>query len=227
VGVPYELPVYFAGVDRCYCGEQIECRAELAPDGAIELTTYECADLLCDGCMPNVEGRCALPPLSEGVYHVRMNGLDVFDLNVSDATPGVGPVDECLTHPRDVAGCGWRWRPRPERTDQVCFPAEAPAGEPIGVAVTDFCLDCGSSVGPCQVTRTADHVHIQPTSLPPACIIDCDMECSLAESECIIPPLEPGTYTVTLEDVPGSAELHVVEGGVPRPGSACLSVPED
>jgi hypothetical protein len=228
VGVAHDLPVYFGDVDRCYCGEQIRCEAHLAPDGAIELYTSMCSEFLCDGCFPHVEGSCRLPPLAAGIYDVRVLGDNSFRIEVSDATPVIGPIDHCSRYPRDSISCGWQWPPSPEQTDQLCVPAEVTAGSPIYARVDDFCAHCGMIDGPCRVTRTASSIHVQPMSLASSCDVDCTDECSLEQITCVIPPLEAGTYTVTLEGIPGAATMVVHDPGVsPGPGNSCVSVPED
>lgn len=228
VGVSSLLPVYFGDGMGCFCGEQIRCSGVATEDGVLELTSYECSELLCDGCFPFVRGECELPPLSEGIWHVRVNGADAFELRASDAVPGVGPVDRCATVPRDTVGCGLGWPPRPEPVDQICVANEPVAGQPIAVHVTDFCHGCGDSSGPCEVTRTANTIHVQPLVLPTVCDIDCLEPCSFDESTCFIGPLEAGTYEVTVDGLDGSLPIHVVDAGsVPRPGDGCISVPED
>lgn len=228
VGVAHDLPVYFGDGQRCYCGEQVRCDARLAPDGAIDLSTSMCAEFLCDGCFPTVEGSCRLPPLAAGFYDVRVNGALAFQLEASNASPAIGPVDRCQTYPRDSLSCGWWWPPAPEPTSQICHPAEVTSGAPIYVSVTDFCLACGAVIGPCQVTRTASSIHVSPTSMSSQCDVDCAAICNLGEQVCVIPPLEAGEYTVTLEGLPGATTLFVYEPGVsPGPGTACNSLPED
>ena len=221
----YDLPVYFGGAEACYCGEEIGCRAELADDGVLDLATELCrTPILCEACEPFVEGTCRLPPMGEGVVHVRVNGADAFDLNVSDASPLV-PSDECHTYPRDAIGCGWVRRVDREAVDQICVPVGAPELTPVPVETTDFCLPCGTISGPCEVSRAGSNIHIQYTRILSQCDIDCDMDCTLAITECVIPPLPAGGYVVTVDGVPGSVPLRV--GGPPEPFFNCLSVPED
>lgn len=228
VGTPYELPVYFGDGERCWCGEQLHCVASITAPGVLDLSTYECAEFLCDGCFPFVQGHCPLPPLTEGRWHVRMNGLSVFDLEASNATPGVGPVDVCRTHPRDSLSCGWEWGPMDEPTDQICHPIEAVEGQPIPVSITDFCHSCGELWGPCTVTRTANQIDVRPSSVWSSCDVDCPVECALDETLCMIPPLEPGEYTISLSSLPSTTRLLVSPAGsTPRPGTACNSIDED
>ncbi|MCB9593091.1 MAG: hypothetical protein H6719_10195 [Sandaracinaceae bacterium] len=228
VGVPYDLPIALGGPEDCFCGEQIDCEARIVGPHQIALDSFLCIPpLLCDGCFPFVAGSCRLPPLEEGTWHALVNGRDAFDLRVTDASPVVGPVDACVTLPGDASPCDPLWIPQPELVDQICLPAIAPPGTPIHVAVTDFCLHCGDEIGSCEVVRTANDVRIVPTSLPPSCDIDCIVECSQFESTCVIPPLEPGAYTVHVDGLPGTLPLRIEEGSGPGPATSCLSIPED
>jgi hypothetical protein len=221
------LPVYFGDGSGCFCGEQIRCTGVAEEDGILELRSYECSELLCDGCFPFVVGECELPPLGEGTWQVRVNGSDAFELTVSDAVPAVGPVDRCATVPVDGFGCGYGWPPRPEPVDQICAANEPVSGQPVPVHVTDFCLGCGSVLA-CDVTRTASSIRVAPRVTGTFCDVDCLEPCQLGETTCFIPPLEVGSYEVSVEGLDGSIPIHVVEaGGIPRPGDACLSVPED
>lgn len=228
VGVTYDLPVAFGGPDECWCGESIECAGEIVGPGQLALNSFLCAELLCDGCFPYVRGTCTLPPLDEGTWHVTLNGRDAFDLRVTDATPGVGPVDACVTPAGEpLFGCPLAWSPLPEPVDQICLPAVVPPGVPTAVDVTDFCLECGYTLGSCEVIRTANELHVVPTGIPPSCDIDCGVACTLTESRCFLPPLEEGDYRITVEGLPGGLPLRVDEGFPPGPATNCLSIPED
>lgn len=228
VGAPYALPIALGGDGACFCGEQLECTAAIVGPGQLALRTVMCAEILCDGCFPFVQATCALPPLEEGVWHVTVNDRDALELTVSDATPGVGPVDVCSTRAPDAStSCAPVWSPLAEPVDQLCVPGVAPPGTPIAVELTDFCLGCGMSVGSCDVIRTANDLRVVPRSLPPSCDIDCGAECSLAESRCVIPPLEEGEYTLHVDGLPGVLTLAIDEGVPPGPGRSCLSIPED
>ncbi len=227
VGVPYALPVYFGDGERCYCGERLDCVAAITAPGVLDLTTYQCNDLPCEACFPYVQGRCELPPLSAGRWHVRVNGASAFEIEAADVSPFV-PTDACLTRPNDALECGYEWPPRPEQSDQICHPGEARAGAPIRVRVTDFCHACGALWGPCVVTQSGSSIVVQPQSVTSSCDVDCPSVCTLSEASCWIPPLEPGEYTVSLLGLPGTTRLTVVpEGRPPRSGDACNSIPED
>ncbi|MCA9610117.1 MAG: hypothetical protein KC619_31185 [Myxococcales bacterium] len=228
VGVTYELPVAFGGPGECWCGEQIECAGEIVGPGQLALSSFVCVELLCDGCFPYVQGTCTLPPLDEGDWHVTMNGRDAFDLRVTDETPAIGPIDACVTPAGEpLFGCPLSWNPRPEPVDQICIPGTIPPGVPTAVEVTDFCLQCGFTLGSCEVVRTANTVRVVPTGHPPSCDIDCGIDCTPTESRCFLPPLEEGVYTVTIDGLQGALTLTVDEGVPPGPATSCLSVPED
>jgi hypothetical protein len=226
VGTPYELPIYVGDGETCFCGEAIQCTAALTAPGLIDLTTGQCVPtLLCSGCWSYLETRCALPPLAQGDYHVRINGRDALDLHASNARPAEGPVDACHTTAAEPDACGIVWAPRPEHIDEVCHDANASPGQPIAVAIQDFCFDCGDLWASCTVTRTASSIHIVPRATSSGCDIECD-ECVLAQTRCFIPPLESGEYDVTVEGMEGSTLLLVSEEVV-RPGRACNSIAED
>ena len=227
VGVPYELPIALGDLDQCFCGGQLECLTAVTGPGELAIRAFVCVEVICDACFPFIRGACRLPPLSEGRWRVSVNEVPAFELNVSDAVPAEGPVDVCVTPAREGEHCGARWEPREELVGQICMPTNMPSGTPISVAVTDFCLGCGDVVGSCEVVRTADDIRVILCSLPPACDIDCDMECELAESRCVIPPLEAGEYFVHVDGLPDAVSLVVEDGIAPGPGRACLSLPED
>lgn len=227
VGVPYELPL---GRFGCYCGETLACEGRVVGPREIALESLLCVPpLRCDGCNPFITGTCSLPPLEEGMWHATVNGRDAFDFRVSDATPGLGPVDACVTLGGVfvAAPCPPIWTPTAEPVDQICSPATSPPGAPILVEVTDFCLPCGRELGSCEVLRTASDLRVIPTSLPLACDVDCGDECSIVTSPCVIPPLERGDYTVHVDGLPGSLALRIDGGLPPGPATSCSSAPED
>jgi hypothetical protein len=224
VGQPYELPVYFGHGHGCFCGEELRCTASVV-GSELHLESAMCAELLCDGCFPFVEGRCALPPMAEGVYRVRVNGVESFELVVSDATPITGPVDACVRTPLDTFSCGFAYDPAMLPPDEVCHDAVARAGQPIPVEVRSFCMPCGAFWGPCVVTRTAGEIFVFSQHQQSLCDIDCTDECSESVGTCEIPPLPPGEYTVRGDGL-GTTQLVVTDGEL-RPGRACASRPED
>ncbi len=225
VGVPYALPVRFGDGRSCFCGEAIVCSATVRGN-EISLDTRMCADLLCDGCFPYVEGTCALPPMDEGNYRVLVNGAPSLGLFVSDATPAIGPVDHCVRPPVDPSACGWDLATTVAlEADELCHPPVARAGEPIAVDVRTFCLPCGSLWGPCRVERTATSVHVSPTLVTSRCDVDCEEECSDATTVCTIPPLEQGKYQLSIEGL-DTISLFTV-GDETSEARACVSTPED
>ena len=228
VGVPYALPIYIGDGTGCFCGETIECRAAVTGPGQLSLETALCSsEDDCGACLPYVSATCALPPLSEGVWRVQVDGLHAFELNVSDATPGVGPIDECQTTPVGDRTCGWVAPARPASVLQACFSAEAQAAQPVSVIVEDLCVPCGAVVGPCVVQRVANELRVVPTLLSSACDGPCPEMCTREVYDCAVPPLPAGEYTLRVDGLPEPGRLLVTEGGVPRPGMVCLSVPED
>ncbi|MCC6875675.1 MAG: hypothetical protein IT378_15315 [Sandaracinaceae bacterium] len=225
--VPYDLPVYFGdGEGGCFCGETLACRASVDAN-IIALDTAICAEALCDACFPYVQGHCRLPPLAEGDYRVRVNGVEAFPLAVSDAQPAIGPVDQCRRPPDDPHGCGNQADPHALIPDEACHPNEAIAGLPIPITLRNFCFPCGSLWGPCQVIRTARTVRVIPWATTSSCDIDCIPGCFEGGTSCAIPPLEPGEYSLSVDGLPGTSRLLVSDGGITRPGQSCLSVPED
>lgn len=227
VGVPYELPIGLGGTDECFCGEQLECVATIEGPGRLALRTVMCSELLCDGCFHYLRGSCWLPPLSEGTWHVTVNDEDATDLVVSDATPGAGPVDRCLSTSEAPSTCPVTWGSFAEPVDQICVPTRAPAWTPIPIDVTDFCLACGNAWGSCDTVVTANEVRVFPRSLPPECDIDCPERCTLGETRCFVPPLADGVYTVQIDGLPGVAVVMVGESPLPSSSLTCLSLPED
>jgi len=224
VGRPYELPVHFGDGRTCFCGEELECAATVSDD-VLSLETRMCAELLCDGCFPYVDGRCSLPPMAQGRYRVRVNGVESFELEVSDATPAIGPVDQCVRPPVDSFGCGFDFSPVPQPADELCHAPVALAGQPIPVDVRTFCLPCGALWGPCQVVRTATSVRVIPSRVLSSCDVDCGMECADSTTVCTIPPLEPGTYQLSVDGLDLSSLFTV--GDALRDGRVCVSIPED
>lgn len=221
---PTELPIFVGDLGECYCGENLDCVGAIVGPGQLELRAVMCPGV-CDGCFPFVEGSCALPPLSEGVWHATVDGEDAFDFMVSSATPGIGPVDRChsVTVPEPI--CGSEWFPRAEPVDQLCVPTEMPAGTPIPVQLTDFCMGCGSSFGSCEVVVTANDVQVIPRSLTSSCDVDCPDMCFFAETTCYLPPLPRGEYNVRIDGIPGVATLTM--GDTPPSGAlSCISRPD-
>lgn len=229
VGVPYALPIYVGDGTGCFCGESIDCRAAVTGPGELSLETALCgSDDDCGACLPYVRSTCALPPLSEGVWRVHVDGRYAFPLSASDDAPGLGPVDACASTPVGDEACGWTAPERPATVLQACFAAEAQAGQPTAVTVEDLCVPCGSVVGPCVVQRVADELRVVPTWVAAACDAPCRGMCDRQVYTCAIPPLPAGAYTVRVDGLPEPGRLLVSEGGgVPRPGMVCLSVPED
>ena len=228
IGRPYLLPISIGGLDQCFCGETVECTARVLEPGRIELLTSMCSELLCDACFPFVTGTCELPSLTEGEWVVQVNGRDSFDLKVSDALPGVGPVDVCATLAGPDPICDTAWPQVPEDVGAVCVPRLMPAGLPVPLDVVDFCGQCGHAVGSCEVTRAAGDIIVTPQSVPPDCLADCFDMCRFEESRCVIPPLPPGDYTVTVAGLPGSAPLRIrADVELPVDVVNCLSLPED
>jgi len=224
VGRPYELPVRFGDGRTCFCGEELECAASVS-GRELSLDTRMCAELLCDGCFPYVEGRCSLPPMDAGVYRVLVNGTASFELEVSDATPAIGPVDLCVRPPLDTLGCGFELAPVAQPADELCHAPVARTGEPIAVDVRTFCLPCGALWGPCQVIRTATSVRVIPFRVTSSCDVDCGMECTDSTTVCTIPPLEPGKYELSVDGLDQISLFTVSDE--PRDGRVCVSVPED
>lgn len=224
VGRPYELPVRFGDGRTCFCGEELACAATVR-GRELRLDSVMCAELLCDGCFPYVEGRCSLPPMEEGTYRVVVNGMTSFELEVSDATPVIGPVDQCVRAPVDTIGCGWEFSPSAQSADELCHAPVARVGEPIAVDVRTFCLPCGALWGPCQVIRTATSVRVIPFRVTSSCDVDCDTECSDSTTVCTIPPLEPGKYELRVDGLDQTSLFTVSDE--PRDGRVCVSVPED
>lgn len=225
VGVPYALPVLFGDGRSCFCGEALACSATVSGN-VLSLETRVCADLLCDGCFPYVEGTCALPPMAEGNYRVLVNGAPSLELVVSDATPAIGPVDACITTPVDPSACGWDLDTTTAlEADELCHPPLAPTGAPIPIDVRSFCLPCGSLWGPCRVERTATSVRVSPTIVASRCDVDCGEDCSDSTTVCTIPPLEPGKYQLSVDGL-DQVSLFTV-GDATSEARVCVSTPED
>jgi hypothetical protein len=87
--------------------------------------------------------------------------------------------------------------------DMACVPGTARAGKPIQIDVgsADNCLSCFSSFEPCSVTVSGSLVQIamNTKTCTPSGEIACPAVCTQIRSQCTIPALAEGTYTVRIE----------------------------
>ncbi|MBW2462593.1 MAG: hypothetical protein JRH11_13170 [Deltaproteobacteria bacterium] len=224
----FDLPVSID--DGCFCGEQVVCEVNVMFPGTgpalIDLTTSVCAgSFLCDGCYPHLDGLCRVPALPGGDYRVRLNGEEgfLFSLPVwrSDTEEQVSftpapPVPDGLI-------CPWQTTSIVD-VAQLCVPAEVYANASSTVTITDGCGGCFDGPADCVVTQQGDRLIVDARTRTCDCPVcgACADVCVPVETECRLPPLDPGTYTVAADGFETTIEV-VVGGGEPPPApTRCL-----
>ncbi|RLB48510.1 MAG: hypothetical protein DRJ42_23025 [Deltaproteobacteria bacterium] len=213
----FDLPVSIDGA--CFCGEQVVCEVNMMFPGTgpalIDLTTSICdGSLLCDGCYPHVDGLCRVPALPAGDYRVRLNGEEGFLLSLpvwrTDSEEQV-----CFTPAPPVSDhlfCPWETTSIVD-VAQLCVPPEVFANTSSVVTVTDGCGGCFDGPADCVVTQQGHRLIVDARTRTcdcPTCGA-CDDGCVPVETECRLPPLAPGTYTVAAGGF--ETTIEVVEGG--------------
>lgn len=216
-GVPYSLPI---AVEGCYCSETFTCAAAITAPNVLSLSIGLCPSLAdCDGCVPTIEGRCELPPLTEGNWRVLVNGAPSFDLPVAVPTPGFVARPVCFVPappPEPAYDCEWpgTFFTAPAT---VCHPAAAPAGQSVTIRVAHECAECFDVAGACTVAIEADRIVVQPTERQCGCATcgACPDVCFRLETTCRTPPLSPGRYQVDVLGLPGGggATIEVTADG--------------
>ncbi len=220
-GVRQDLPVLFGAPsgDECFCPELLQCEATIVEDGVLELRTQICREpgFACEACMPFVEGRCSLPPLTEGTWRVTMDGASAFELAV--ASPDVLPEwgRSCDT-PANAAtdGCGTLWPPRDARPGSVCHQGDAYTNERVAIEVTHDCPPCNAPAGPCEVTIFDDVIRVETSTLDPACDIACPPACFPRTDTCLTPALPEGLWRVQVAGLEGY-ESQIQVGAIDEP----------
>mgnify|MGYP000164157689 CR=1 FL=1 len=203
----------------CFCGETLHCDVALSGGRTIDLTTTMCTpDLLCDGCNELQTG-CDLPPLEEGTWTVRVNGLVAHELTVvpEDIRPEMAEV--FVTH-ADRDRCGLRWPPEDYVPYGACVDPEVHAGLPFAVRVFDECASevCGNRMGSCEVTVFDRVVRVRARRTVTECdMAACPPVCEPRTDVCWVPPLANGRWTLQFGDV--SMPFEAVDD--PSPAEAC------
>jgi hypothetical protein len=87
--------------------------------------------------------------------------------------------------------------------DMACVPGIARAGQPIQIDVgsSDGCMGCFSSFEPCSVIVSGSDVRItmKEKTCKPAGDVACPAICAQIRSQCTIPALAEGRYTVRVD----------------------------
>ncbi len=201
-GVPQTIPVQVGGTEECFCGESIQCTATVTGESTLELQTGLCEEeILCEACLPFVEGECELPPLEEGQWSVVVNGAPAFTLHAigSHTRPERGSV--CLRSAAVDPFCppgeliGGEYVP-----SLACHPTAAFRGTRVPIRVVDACRHCGAHAGPCRVTVFDAVIRVEPSYAESACDVDCPSDCSRVEDVCYTPPLSEGVWRVLVGD---------------------------
>lgn len=96
---------------------------------------------------------------------------------------------------------------------EACLPSSAAAERELVIEVQE---DCGSPCSPsfsCTALRDFDQINVLTNVLE--CPGEgCDDSCERRTTTCVLPALEPGSYTVTFPNLP-SKTLFVQAGGSP------------
>lgn len=198
VGSPFHLEV---AVDGCFCEGAVYCDARIAEPGVLALRTSQCPDAAdCDECIPTLTASCAIPPLAEGRWEVRVNGAPGFDLEARPGAPGLVGRRVCYDVAPVVEGslvCPWPGGFSASSTE-VCHPTESRPGVPIAIRVADTCASCFDVEGSCEVSVSLNDIVVAPTTRSCDCPVcgACAEVCQRQEVTCHTPPLEPGTYSV-------------------------------
>jgi hypothetical protein len=213
------LELLVGGDGGCYCGETIECRATVVAPGRLAIETAVCPGL-CEACFPfGGPARCELPPLTEGVWSVSVNGAPAFTTNVGPA--GVAPERGEICHRvADQDDCA-ELPSRPFEASRLCVSSGGFPDERVAIRVVDPCGGCGTVRGECRVETFGDVVRVRPERLGISCDVDCPAVCIEREDVCWTPPLPPGTYRVMLE---GSDESLTLSVGGGTADDQCLEV---
>jgi len=213
------LELLVGGDGGCYCGENIECRATVVAPGRLAIETAVCPGL-CEACFPfGGPMRCELPPLTEGVWSVSVNGAPAFTTNVAPA--GVAPERGEICHRvADQDDCA-ELPSRPFEASRLCVSSGGFPDERVAIRVVDPCGGCGTVRGECRVETFDDVVRVRPERLGISCDVDCPAVCIEREDVCWTPPLPAGTYRVMLE---GSDESLTISVGGGTADDQCLEV---
>lgn len=214
-GRSIDVEVTFAGTDgECFCGQEIVCAATITGDHQLALSTSLCPLLpICRACEGPPVGACTLPPLTEGSWRVRLNGVDAHDLDVTP--PGVfpEPADVCIR--RALPGdCGITWPPSGFAVHSACHADGAHTGTRVPITVTESCGGC-TTIGPCEVSVVDGHlIRVSATSAPIGCDFVCPPVCSMDEHVCFTPPLPDGDYQVVVDGlaIDEATTIHVGSG---------------
>lgn len=106
-----------------------------------------------------------------------------------------------------------------QQGDQACVPGLAAAKTPIEIEVgsSTGCLGCFTQFEACEVTVSGQSIRVamkSKTCAPPGDVA-CPAICQEIRTKCTIPPLAPGTYSVTVygERFGGRRELEVSADG--------------
>ncbi len=225
-GLAQDMPILFGDLsgEDCYCGETVSCWAEIVGDGVLELNAEVCQEpgFTCEACNPFIEGRCRLPELTEGVWTVRNDGVEAFQLNAisPDVLPEWGRSCDGRANPSDD-GCGTLWPPSEARPDQVCHVQAAYVGERVPLEVTHACPTCNAAAGPCEVDIFDDVIRVRTSTLEPSCDITCPPFCEERTDTCLTPPLPEGTWRVQVRGLDDYESTIVVGAVGPPPGVIC------
>lgn len=200
-GVPFSLPIAVGGDGGCYCGEDLECDARIVGDHLLELNTLVCSrGDVCDACFPWLDGACELPPLDEGSWQVVINGDDAFELIARPIPPSIEPMARCYEASVPVPEgtfCPFPGELLPSGSE-ICYPAAAPAHEPMKITVTNTCAGCDDYSGGCSITVVGDAIEVRALTRScncPSCGA-CPEICQREEVSCYTPALEAGDYRV-------------------------------
>jgi hypothetical protein len=223
-GAPIEIVVV---LDVGHCGDEILCTTTVGPDGALDVVTTHCPSP--DDCIipPPLTGICTLPALESGLWRVRVNGHDAFDLPVRD--PEDDPIDAAATcwsmaPAVDVgAVCAWPGELGPR--DEICHRSDVVVGTSGVISVQNDCA-CGNLRGACRVSVSGDRIAVE------APWRDCGSRCrdtcasgEDGEARCWLPTeLAPGTYVVDVDGVAETSRLVVHPSSDPprEPSTVCV-----
>lgn len=221
VGSNFDLQV---ALDGCFCDGAIYCSAFIAEPGVLALETTQCPDAAdCDTCVESLVTSCAIPPLTDGTWHVLVNGELGFDLEARRGDPGLVARRVCHDVAPPTEGsfiCPWPGDFSASSTE-TCHPSESRPGRPVPIRVADTCGGCFDVEGTCQVAVSLHDIVVTPRTRSCDCPVcgACAEVCGRTEVTCHTPPLEPGSYTVRTPT--GTTTLEVSDGASHTPPEIC------
>jgi hypothetical protein len=165
---------------------------------------------------PPTNVTCVAPALAPGTYRVVVGNVPLGTLEVR-AGGGGATVQRCvdLANPEEFTTCHLR----PDLPfEPACVPEAASPGAWVAFTARDSCASCFDGPGPCFVQVRDGRIRVQPRRRACDCANcgACAEVCRDLTSECWVPPLGAGRYTVELT---GDDEVRTLDVREAAPAS--------